>query len=239
MPLLEMRWHWFVLVVSLLALTVVPFYFFNSPIEAWTASLLGGSVSTGAVAATVVGLLAADLILPIPSSVVATGAGWSLGFLGGLATIAIGMTAGSFIGYLLGRFAAEPILRRFIPRHEFEEVEGHIRAKGLWVVAICRSLPVLAESSAVVAGSFGMPLGSFLIVSALSNLGIAAVYALLGSLAMQNGSLPLAFASSVLTPLLAIAVVKVLRVFGRAGERRLLKDAALDNVLRGTYPGHH
>jgi membrane protein DedA with SNARE-associated domain len=129
-------------------------------------------------------------------------------------------------------------LRRFVPRDEFESVGNQIQNKGVWVVAICRSVPVLAEASSVVAGSFGLSWRLFLVVSALSNTGIAAVYALLGSLAMRMESLPLAFASSVLTPLLAIGMVKASRVFHGAGIGHPPKADALDNGMRAPYPGH-
>ncbi len=55
------------------------------------------------------GLLASDILLPIPSSIVGTLLGARLGFWAGLIAIWTGLMAGNILGYLLARFAPSRI----------------------------------------------------------------------------------------------------------------------------------
>ena len=56
-------------------------------------------------ALTLVGLLASDLLLPIPSSVLAVGTGAVFGTAMGALLVALGFTLGAWIGYEVGRSA--------------------------------------------------------------------------------------------------------------------------------------
>ncbi|MFP2910634.1 DedA family protein, partial [Pyxidicoccus sp. 3LFB2] len=57
------------------------------------------------------GLLAGDIFLPVPSSLVSTAAGGLLGFWGGLATNWVGMMGACAVGYALGARAGTSALR--------------------------------------------------------------------------------------------------------------------------------
>lgn len=108
------------------------------------------------------GLLAADVLLPIPSSVLGTLLGARLGFVPGLLWCWAGLIAGNLIGYLTGSL----LLARFGARLP--------RAPTLAILFISRPVPVFAEAVTFTAGADRMPLGSFLSVSAAGNL----IYAL-------------------------------------------------------------
>ena len=69
-----------VLISAVLAVAVVPFLLFGGPLEAQARAWLEGPMPRWARAGVVVGLLAGDVLLPVPSSVVNTFAGAALGF---------------------------------------------------------------------------------------------------------------------------------------------------------------
>jgi uncharacterized membrane protein YdjX (TVP38/TMEM64 family) len=108
--------RWTLLVGAVFTLVLLPFLLFGERMEAWTAAFLHtGAERPGAVAAVIVLLLAGDLFLPVPSSLVGTAAGYFLGFVGGTLTSLVGMTAGSLLAYALGKGSGRSVARRFIP----------------------------------------------------------------------------------------------------------------------------
>jgi len=107
-------------------------------------------------------LLASDLLLPVPSSLLGTALGARLGFLAGSAWTFAGLMAGSLAAYALGRLALGRLRA---------EAPGTITATLLFV---SRPVPVLAEAVALGAGAVRMRARAFLGASAAGN----AVYAL-------------------------------------------------------------
>ncbi len=103
------------------------------------------------------GLLALDVLLPIPSSIIGTMLGARLGFLSGLFWCWGGLVVGNCIGYLTGRL----LLSRFAP-----EIR-HLPTP--WLLFITRPVPVLAEALTFTAGAEKMKLSTFLLVSASGN----------------------------------------------------------------------
>ena len=103
------------------------------------------------------GLLAADVLLPIPSSIIGTMLGARLGFLPGFLWCWSGLVLGNSIGYLAGRL----LLSRFAP--EFQHTPT------LLLLFITRPVPVLAEALTFAAGAEKMKLSAFLSVSIAGN----------------------------------------------------------------------
>src|SRR3954468_18100830 len=98
--------RWSILIAIMFALIIVPFLIFEKQFEQLGAWLAGGHASGWLSATTIAALLALDVFLPVPSSIVSTGAGVLLGFWRGAAIIWIGMTIGCAIGYVFGVKAA-------------------------------------------------------------------------------------------------------------------------------------
>jgi membrane protein DedA with SNARE-associated domain len=69
-----------------------------------------------------------------------------------------------------------------------------------------RAIPVLAETSAVLAGMGSMKFGRFILLTGLSNLGISLVYAWVGAFAATVQSFLFALAGAILLPLAAMMV---------------------------------
>ena len=179
---------------AVLAIVLLPFAIAGRHADAFVTQMLAGAADRPIVAAAVIaGALAADALLPVPSSLVATAAGYLLGFARGALASFAGLTAGSLIGYAVGRFALPPLgntVGRFampprgdtVGRFALPSLGNPGRRWGDWLVAVTRPVPVLAESATLLAGACRFPLRRFLAVSALSNLCVAIVYAVAGAL---------------------------------------------------------
>ncbi|SEK78571.1 membrane protein DedA, SNARE-associated domain [Stigmatella aurantiaca] len=192
----------------LLAAILVPFFLFGERLEAATRAFLDARPPDGQVALVLGGLLAADLVLPVPSSLLGTAAGALLGFWRGMLACWAGMMVGCGLGYLLGARAGEAALRRMAGEAEVRRLAGLSGRHGHWFLLVLRGVPVLAESSVVFAGVSRMPLRRFFGTTALANLGICATYAAVGASAVRFGSFLVLFAGIVLLPGLALWAVR-------------------------------
>ena len=195
--------RWGMLIGLMFALVIVPFVLFESEFERLGAWLAEGHASGLASAATIGGLLALDVFLPVPSSIVSTAAGVLLGFWRGVAVIWIGMTLGCAIGYGLGARAAGAA-RKLVGAEGLERAAAVMDRYGRWALVVCRPIPVLAESSIVFAGLVRTPVGPFAWLTALANLGIAFAYAAVGAFSMQVQSFLLTFIAALALPGLAM-----------------------------------
>jgi uncharacterized membrane protein YdjX (TVP38/TMEM64 family) len=190
---------WTVLSVLLLSAILIPFFLWEDRINAATSAFLAEPHSRWLIATALGGLLAADIVLPVPSSIVNTAAGSLLGFWAGAAASWTGLMVGAVLGYWMGMGASATALRKLVGGNA-ERVAHATGRYGDWGLMLCRAVPVLAEASVVVAGFNRMPFRRFLALCALSNLGIAAAYAAIGAYAMDAGSFLLAFAGAICVP---------------------------------------
>jgi len=140
-----------VIMVAALAAACLPFAIAGElPGERW---LSAADASAIGFALTGAGLLAADVVLPVPSSIVGTLLGARLGFGPGFAWALAGLLLGNLAGYALGRLwparysAAAP------------------SAPGLLLLFASRPVPVLAETLVLAAGATRVPLGAFLLAA--------------------------------------------------------------------------
>ncbi|WP_437965665.1 VTT domain-containing protein [Sorangium sp. So ce260] len=204
----------------LLLAILVPFFLFADRIEAAARAFLAAPPSGVAVALALGGLLAGDVVLPVPSSFVSTAAGGLLGFWRGTAVSWAGMTAGAGLGYLLGARAGAPALQRMVGEAELARLTRAAERHGPWFLLLFRGVPVLSEASVVFAGAGRMPRRAFFTVTALANLGISATYAAVGASAARLTSVLLLFAGVVLLPGLAMLLVRLPERWRRAARAR-------------------
>jgi len=194
--------RWTVLWIVLVALILVPFFLFEDWFNAVAAEVTGHAASRGWAAAVIGLLLASDVFLPVPSSLVSAAAGVTLGFWPATMLIWSSMTVACGLGYGFGRLSAGPA-RRFVGEAGVARATDLAARYGSYAIVLCRPVPVLAEASVIVAGLIRAPLGRFLHVTIWSNLGIALVYAAIGAFAMRVESFLLAFAGAIVVPGLA------------------------------------
>jgi uncharacterized membrane protein YdjX (TVP38/TMEM64 family) len=200
--------RWLIVTVLLAAAILVPFVLFEDQFNALSADLLAHRMSPWYVGMAIAGLLASDVLLPIPSSLVAAAAGAALGFWQGAAAIWIGMTLACLIGYAFGsRFSRAA--RRYVGDAGMTRADNLSARYGDYAIVLCRPVPVLAEASVIFSGIVGRPFGRFFMMSAWSNLGVALGYAAIGAFSMHADSFLLAFLGSIAVPGLAILASKI------------------------------
>lgn len=125
-----------------------------------------------------IALLTADAVAPVPSVLVivflAAKAGWLAGVIGGT----LGLSGGVIGAAWFGRVAVGRIAPKFFPDAELERLRSALQRK-LWLTLAClRSVPVLAETSVMVAASVGIPLRRIFWATLLPNFAISAIYSL-------------------------------------------------------------
>ena len=200
--------RWAVLWALLLGFVLVPFFLFESQLNALAAHVTAGGVSHSLAAAGIFALLALDIFLPVPSSVVATAAGVLLGFAEGAAVVWGGMMAGCVLGYAVGVRAAGAA-RWIVGPENLSRAEALMTRYGDLAIVLCRPVPVLAEASVVFAGIVRAPFARVAWLTAISNLGIAAGYAAFGAYSMRLDSFVVAFVGALLLPGIALGVSRL------------------------------
>jgi len=148
--------------------------------DEWTRAKLSGLPAGWALAA-VAGLLAADLVLPIPSSVVlsaggASGAGWPAVAAAGT----VGMLAGNLAGYWLCRLLGERALRRLVKPGEAESFGRWLDRWGAPALVVSRLVPMMAETLSCLAGMGRMGFGRFALALVVGTVPVAVFFAYWG-----------------------------------------------------------
>jgi membrane protein DedA with SNARE-associated domain len=212
------------LTLAALAVPLVPFLLFGTRLDRLVADWFDPRPAPAVLALLEVGVLAADILLPVPSSMVATLGGAELGIALGTLCAFLGMTAGSLAGWWLGRRTAGRALKRIRPEDR-AAVAREERRLGPLLVVVTRPLPLIAEAVALFAGAAGMPLGRFLAAAAGGNLAIAFAWSLAGAVGREAEALQWVLWASLAVPA-AFALVAV----RPAGGRQPLPSAAPGDV---------
>jgi uncharacterized membrane protein YdjX (TVP38/TMEM64 family) len=196
------------LMCVVLLVPIIPFLFFGGQFDQWLRGLAADPPSATATFALIVGLLATDILLPIPSSVISTLSGWQLGWAAGTIATWIGMNLGAVIGFALARRWGQPFALWFSKGEDLRRMRQVSDQFGPLVLVLTRAMPVFAEASVLIAGIHRLSWRRFLPAVVLSNLGIAIAYAAFGEYAQRHQWLPLALAVAIAVPVLVAAVAK-------------------------------
>jgi len=138
----------------------------------------GGWVA-GAIGA---GLLLADIVIPVPSSVVMIAHGAAFGILWGSLLSLTAWTAGSMIGWWIGKKGGKWMDRSVSPK-EREKARVFIEKYGLVALVLSRMLPVLAETIVIMSGAMGMSGRKVFVACLLGSIPPAIIYAVAGAMA--------------------------------------------------------
>lgn len=134
-------------------------------------------------------LLAVDILLPVPSSLVMLLSGSLLGvFWGSLVSLA-GSLGGQALGYELARRYGRPATTRLVGDQDLRSTTDLMARYGAVLVVATRALPVVLETVSVVAGLAGMSRTRFLGAAFAGTAPIVVVYAYAGAVARDTGSL--------------------------------------------------
>lgn len=133
-----------------------------------------------------IALLASDLVLPIPSTVVMSALGWMYGWLwGGLIAAAGSMLAG-LTGYALCRWFGHGAALWIAGEEGLHKGEEIFERGGGWLVALSRWAPVLPEGVACLAGLVRMPWPSFVVALCCGSLPLGFAFAAIGHLGQSS-----------------------------------------------------
>lgn len=189
-------------IALLFAVVIVPFLWLGAWFDSYTIAAMSNRDATG-FAIVVFVLLAADIILPIPSSVVATAAGSMLGPWLGSIVSAAGLSFGAVAMFVVMRIAGAPLARGLIGEDDHDRLVALAAAHGPWIVALLRPVPVLSEASVIALGAVRAPWLASIVSILLSSTVTATVYATLGAVARRQSSELLLIAAALLPPALA------------------------------------
>ncbi len=155
------------IIAAALSVPLVPFFIIGEiPGERW---LSATDAHAGIFALAGAGLLAVDVLLPVPSSIVGTLLGARLGFAAGFLA--------AFGGLMTGQLAAYAASRALLRRKG-----GDLpAAPTLAALFLSRPVPVLAEAMALAAGAANLSWRQFLLACGGGNLIYAAALALNGA----------------------------------------------------------
>lgn len=152
---------------------IVPFAIIGElPGERWLELSAADGVRFGAFGAA---LLALDVLLPIPSSIIGALLGGRLGFSQGFLWAWIGLCTGQCVGYALGRL---------LPARWASELPA---TPTFAVIFLSRPVPVLAEAVAIAAGVERIAFARFTLAGVLGNACYAAAMAGDGAALLPQG----------------------------------------------------
>jgi len=127
--------------IAILAVILILFFLFGDRIEIWTDSFLRAASDQSGLVAIVLGLLlASDILLPVPSSMVSTAAGFFLGFMSGFITSLAGMIVSCLAGFWLGAKFGRLIASRLVGNNELKRLEELSHRFGNWVIVVSRPI---------------------------------------------------------------------------------------------------
>lgn len=213
-------WRFWLIPLVLAVLVVGPFLIWGDDLVAiFAPGSAGGALDAGGsrVWLVAVGLLVADLFIPIPTTSVVAALGIVYGPVVGAAIGVAGTSLAASIGYGIGRFLGRPIAARFIG-DAMAGGERVFRRHGGWIVAGSRWMPVLPEVVSVVAGVSRMRFTAFILSALCGVVPFCAVFATVGHLGAERPVLTLTL--SALAPLMLWWIVRRVRgVVGAGGPR--------------------
>jgi uncharacterized membrane protein YdjX (TVP38/TMEM64 family) len=199
-----------IFMIAIAALFLISWSLFGEGLEeAWNVERLTGHFEEVKGWAWLLGivLLMADILLPIPGTVVMSALGAVYGFWIGGFLSAIGSMLAGMSGYGVGRFFDEKFAKRWLGEKDFEKGRSLFEKSGAWVVAMSRALPILPEVIACMAGLLRMPFRTFVIALACGAVPMGFLFAWIGMLGREQPAWGLAFSLGVPAVLWSAAAV--------------------------------
>ena len=123
-------------------------------------------------------LLAADSVAPVPSTLVvmflAAKSGPVAGIIGGTVGLSIGVLAAGWIG----RVAVGRVAPKFFPEAELARLRESLQQRLALTLACWRSVPVMAETTVIIAAAAGVPVRRIFWATLLPNFVVSVIYSM-------------------------------------------------------------
>jgi uncharacterized membrane protein YdjX (TVP38/TMEM64 family) len=160
-----------------------------------------------------VSLLIADVLLPVPSSLVMVANGSFFGIVAGTLLSLLGSVGAALFGFAIGRRGGG-LLNRMVTLPEQERINQLLERWGTLAIVLTRPVPVLAETVAIMAGASALGWGQVAVAALVGSFLPALLYALTGA-AVGN------FQSATLMFLVVLLVTGSFWLIGRWLERKI------------------
>jgi uncharacterized membrane protein YdjX (TVP38/TMEM64 family) len=121
-------------------------------------------------------LLGLDAVLPVPSAWVIIFLAQQAGVVAGIAGGTLGLIVGVIVSAWVGRAAVGRVAPKFIPEAELFRLRESVQQHTTITLACMRSVPVLAETSVMIAAAAGVSQWRLFLATCLPNLAIGVVY---------------------------------------------------------------
>jgi uncharacterized membrane protein YdjX (TVP38/TMEM64 family) len=129
-----------------------------------------------------VGLIWADLVLPIPQTAVIAALGIIYGSLLGGLLGSLGLITSGLLGYLLMLTSARRFVQLVVGRQSLGKMESVFERGGAWAIVVTRSLPYsVPEAMVFLAGLAGMPMRKFIAALTIGSVPTSFVFAAIGA----------------------------------------------------------
>lgn len=175
-----------------------------------------------------VGLLIADVLLPVPSSLVMVAHGALFGVVTGTLLSLVGSLGAAMFGFWLGRRGGR-LMERIVTPEERARADYLLNRWGTLAIIVTRPVPLLAETVAIMAGASSMNSGRVALAALVGSLPPALLYALTGA-AVAN------FQNTVLMFGFVILVAGFFWLIGRLIEPFLTRREAQFNLVKEKRP---
>jgi 3-dehydroquinate synthase len=204
-------------VLFVMTLVCLPFAVFG---EEFVLPLLKSrEEQVGALTAIAIVLLACDSVAPVPATIVIMTLAWKAGWLAGIIGGTVGLCAGVLAAGWIGRAAVGRVAPKFFPEAELVRLRDSLQQRLVITLACLRSVPVLAETSVIVAAATGVPLKKIFWATVLPNFVVAVIYSVTAAYSKAaEDSFTTATATFLATMVLSYVVW---RLFGRKAPARV------------------
>jgi uncharacterized membrane protein YdjX (TVP38/TMEM64 family) len=129
-----------------------------------------------------VALLVADVVLPVPSSLVMIAHGAVFGPVVGTLLSLLGNLGAALFGFGLGRRGGR-LLDRLVPPEQRRRADALLTRWGVLAVVVTRPLPLLAETTVILAGASPLGWSRTTVAAVVGSAPAALLYGLAGSVA--------------------------------------------------------
>ena len=144
-----------------------------------------------------VSLLIADVLLPVPSSLVMVAHGALFGVVIGTLLSLLGSVGAALFGFAIGRRGGR-LLERIVTPEERARADKMLARWGTLAVVVTRPVPILAETVAIMTGTSSIGWARMALASFAGSLPPALLYALTGAAYANFQSLVLMFVATLL-----------------------------------------
>jgi uncharacterized membrane protein YdjX (TVP38/TMEM64 family) len=138
-------------------------------------------------------VLCADIILPVPSSIVMYSNGLILGLIQGAILSMLSLNIGAILGYYLGKYSSMGL-----KANEDPKATQFLHKYGALALLLTRGIPILSESIAIICGYHKMAFKQYMIYNIIGYLPLCLLYAYFGSVGYNKNNFLLSFVCAVL-----------------------------------------